>query len=207
MPRPFTASERERIRADLLAAGRRYFTTHGLLKTTLADLTAPAGIHKTAFYAFFASKEALYLELLAQERPGVEARLAPHFAARGAPARDLAGLLGAIVRELEENPLVRRLLTHPQELAAVAARVSPEDLAAKSEALMPLRAYVAEALADGRIVGADPDAVVGALRAVTLVTLHRGDLGEALYPSVMKLLIESLARGLTPATPPGDGRT
>jgi AcrR family transcriptional regulator len=198
VPRPFTPAERDRIRTELLAAGRRYFTSQGLLKTTLADLTAPAGIHKTAFYAFFPSKEALYLELLALERPGIEARLAPHFAARGVPADDLAGLLRAIVRELEENPLVRRLLTHPQELAAVSARVAPADLAAKTDALLPLRAYVAEAQATGRLLGADPDVVVGALRAVTLVTLHRADLGEALYPSAMEVLIEGLARGLTP---------
>jgi AcrR family transcriptional regulator len=199
VPRPFTPAERDRIRAELLATGRRLFTSRGLPKTTLADLTGPAGIHKTAFYGFFASKEALYLELLALERPGIEARLAPHFSARGAPERDLADLLRAIVRELEENPLVRRLLTHPQELAAVAARVSPDDLAAKAEALLPLRAYVVEAQAAGRMVAAHPDAVVGVLRAVTLLTLHRADLGEALYPSVMALLIDGLARGLTPA--------
>lgn len=202
MPRPFTPAERERIRADLLAAGRDLYVRHGLLKTTLADLTAPAGIHKTAFYAFFASKEALYLELLAAERTGIEARLAPHFAARGAPDRDLAGLLRAIVAELEDNPLVRRLLTHPHELAAVAARVAPEDLAQKTAALLPLRAYVAQAQADGRLVAADPEVVVGALRAVTLITLHRGELGDALYPSVMELLIDGLARGLTPAAAP-----
>lgn len=203
MPRPFTPDERARIRADLLSAGRRLFVRHGLRKTTLADLTAPAGIHKTAFYAFFASKEALYLELLAGERPGMEARLAPHFAARGAPARDLAGLVAAIVRELEENPLVRRLLTHPQELADVAARVAPDDLAAKADALQPLRAYVVDAQADGRLVAADPDVLVGVLRAVTLLTLHRADLGEARYPSIMTLLIDGLARGLTPPGPEG----
>jgi AcrR family transcriptional regulator len=198
VPRPFTPGERARIRADVLAAGRRLFTLQGLRKTTLAELTAPAGIHKTAFYAFFSSKEALYLELLAQERPGIEARLAPHFASRGAPARDLAALVAAIVRELEENPLVRRLVTHPEELADVAARVSPDDLAAKADALQPLRAYVTEAQADGRLIAAEPDVVVGAIRAVTLLTLHRADIGEARYPAVMALLIDGLARGLTP---------
>jgi hypothetical protein len=93
---------------------------------------------------------------------------------------------------------VRRLVTHPEELADVAARVSPDDLAAKADALQPLRAYVTEAQADGRLIAAEPDVVVGAIRAVTLLTLHRADIGEARYPAVMALLIDGLARGLTP---------
>jgi hypothetical protein len=134
----------------------------------------------------------------------VEARLAPALAASGTSA--IERLLTAIVHELESNPLVRRLLTHPQEMAAVAARVRHEDLAAKADALLPLRAFVAAAQADGRLLEADPDVVVGVLRAATLLTLHRQDLGEAIYPAVMELLIASLARGLgrepTPADPP-----
>lgn len=43
----------------------------------------------------------------------------------------------------------------------------------------------------------DPEVVVGTLRAVTFVTLHRNELGPK-YPAIRGTLIERLAAGLVP---------
>jgi AcrR family transcriptional regulator len=197
MPPAFPPAERARIERSLLESGRVLFSTQGLHKTTLDELTTPAGIHKTTFYAFFSSKEHLYLELLAHEKPGIMQRLEELLQLGDDCTASLERLLRAIVRELEENPLVRRLLTHPQELAAVASRVRPEDLAAKAESLLPLRAFVIEAQERGCLVDVPPDVVVGVLRCATLATLHRHDIGDAIYDDVIALLVASIARGLT----------
>jgi AcrR family transcriptional regulator len=197
MPRAFPPAERARIERSLLESGRLLFSTQGLHKTTLDELSAPAGIHKTTFYAFFTSKEHLYLELLAREKPGIMQRLDGLLHLGDDCTASLERLLLAIVRELEENPLLRRLLTHPQELASIASRVRPADLAAKAESLLPLRAFVIEAQERGCLVDAPPDVVVGVLRCATLATLHRRDIGEAIYGDVIDLLVASIARGLT----------
>ena len=76
MPTPFSAEERARITERLLETGRRLFTTQGLRKTSLDDLVAPAGIAKSSFYAFFDSKEALYLELMLRQAPELHRQLA-----------------------------------------------------------------------------------------------------------------------------------
>jgi len=193
----FSEPERDRIRAILLETGRRLFTTQGLRKTSLEELTRPAGIHKTSFYAFFGSKEELYLDLLRLEAPGVAARVTGALTATDTPREALRRFLRAAVDELDANPLVKRLVTHPEELAMAAARVRPADREAKAEALLPIRAFVERGQREGWIVAGHPDAVVGVLRAVTMLTLHKREIGEEHYPEVLDLMIASVADGLT----------
>jgi AcrR family transcriptional regulator len=194
----FSEAERERIRGLLLDAGRELFSTRGLRKTSMEDLTRPAGIHKTTFYSFFGSKEELYLELLGLEGPGVRERVNKALGgAADGPREALRRFLRAVVDELETNPLVRRLVTHPEELEMVASRARPEDLEAKAAALLPVREFVEEGQREGWIVSGNPEAIVGAIRAVTMLTLHRRDIGEEVYPEVLETIISLVADGLT----------
>jgi AcrR family transcriptional regulator len=57
VPRAFTTAESDRIRAQLMAAGRESFARHGLRGTSVDQLARAAAISKGAFYRFFASKE------------------------------------------------------------------------------------------------------------------------------------------------------
>lgn len=193
----FSADERSRIRDSLLKTGYVLFTTQGLKKTSLEELTAPSAIHKTSFYSFFGCKEELYLELLLQEAPRVQARLADLLVPGDDCSSSLQALLSAVVHELEDNPLARRLITHPEELEAVARRVRPEDVAAKTASLLPLQEFVLQAQSKGCLVDEPPEVVVGVMRAVTMATLHRRDIGDAIYDDVIGLLIRSVSTGLT----------
>lgn len=199
----FTDAERRAIRDALLDEGRRLFTTVGLRKTSLDELTRPAGIHKTSFYAFFPSKEALYLELLAQEGPGVQARTVEHALTATDPAEALRRFLTSITAELTTNPVVRRLVSHPDELRMVARKVGPEQLQSAADALAPMVDFVEREQRAGRIVDRDARVIVGVLRAVTMLTLHRDDIGSDIYDAVLELVIELLADGLT--TREGEG--
>jgi len=64
MPRRFTDNEMSDIRAKLKEAARKYASTVGMKKTTVAELCAHAGISKGAFYKFYDSKEAVFFEIL-----------------------------------------------------------------------------------------------------------------------------------------------
>jgi AcrR family transcriptional regulator len=192
----FADADRARITAALLRSGEWLFTTQGLRKTSLAELTAPAGIATSSFYAFFPAKEALYLELMIRRAPRLGARLTRALARRPARAA-LVAVMRTTTRILDEDPFYRRLLTHPDELAAVARRMGPEQVRRiEPHVLRPLTEFVERAQAAGELVAAPPSAVVGVLRTVGLLVLHRDDYG-ADFPRVLDLTIESLATGLT----------
>lgn len=62
MPR-FTEQEKEIINNKLLIEGEKLFALHGLKKVTVDDLVAAVNISKGSFYAFYPSKEHLYIEI------------------------------------------------------------------------------------------------------------------------------------------------
>ncbi len=62
MPR-FKDAEREAIQTALLQEGERLFSTHGLKKVTVDDLSEAANISKGSFYAFYQSKEHLFMAI------------------------------------------------------------------------------------------------------------------------------------------------
>ena len=62
MPR-FTEQEKEIINSKLLIEGEKLFSLHGLKKVTVDDLAAAVNISKGSFYAFYPSKEYLYVEI------------------------------------------------------------------------------------------------------------------------------------------------
>lgn len=62
MPR-FSEQEKEIINKKLLLEGERLFAMYGLKKVTVDDLVAAVNISKGSFYAFYPSKEHLYIEI------------------------------------------------------------------------------------------------------------------------------------------------
>lgn len=62
MPR-FTEQEKDIINSKLLTEGEKLFALHGLKKVTVDDLVAAVNISKGSFYAFYPSKEHLYVEI------------------------------------------------------------------------------------------------------------------------------------------------
>jgi AcrR family transcriptional regulator len=198
----FTEVEMTRIREELLEAGRELFATGGLRKTSIEDLTRPAGIAKSSFYAFFESKEALYLELLMMERRRMKEEISSTFPATGDAREGLEYFLRAAIREIESSALTRRVITHPEEWRAVTRRVSPEQMEANlAESTLATLSFIREGQERGRIIAARPEVIAGIVRAVVVLTTHKDDIGRDIYPEVLEMMIDFVARGLT-----GDGR-
>ncbi|WP_166850365.1 TetR/AcrR family transcriptional regulator [Isoptericola sp. BMS4] len=199
MPRGFTAEERARITRALLDAGRSLFTDRGLRKTSLDELVAPAGIVKSTFYQFFDSKESLYLQLMLDEAGAVKAQVVDRALLSTDDTREaLRRFLHATVDVLENNSLWRRLVTDPEELGAVAARLDPEQVAAlgADDPSAALVDYVADRQRRGELVGDDPAVVVGALQSVLLLPLNTQHLSDT-YRQSLDLLVDLVATGLT----------
>src|SRR5512142_3186432 len=64
MPKGFSEQERTLIRQRLVEQGYHLFSAYGLKKTTVEELAAAAGISKGAFYLFYDSKEALFMDVI-----------------------------------------------------------------------------------------------------------------------------------------------
>lgn len=201
MARGFTDQEQRKLRSDLLTLGRELFTRYGLKKTTLRELTEPLDIAKSSFYLFFDSKEALYWALLLEEAPTIEAKIRAAVDDAQGLRGSIESLLRATINEIDTNDLYRRLLDHPEELETVLQRLPPKKTQAKAKgSLNFILAYVRTWQANEGLIDARPEVIAAALRAVTLLTLHRDEIGPAIYPDVMDLLIRAVASGLTSDT-------
>ncbi|CAG0931885.1 HTH-type transcriptional repressor KstR2 [Thermoflexales bacterium] len=198
MPPPFTEKEKVRLRQKMLRAARDLFARKGLKKTSLEDLTSSVGIAKSTFYVFFESKEALFLEVLAEDGPAVEARLRAELDKAGDAREGLERLLQAIVQELETNALTRRMLTHPDELQLLVDYATPEQLAASNSSGVALIVpYLQARQRQGEVIKGDPILFARAISAVSLLTLHRDKIGADQYDAVLNTLIKLLAKALT----------
>ncbi|MBB4934314.1 AcrR family transcriptional regulator [Lipingzhangella halophila] len=199
----FTSAERDAISARLREAGARLFAAQGARKTTLEDLTGPAGISKASFYSFYSSKESLYIDLLLEQADGIAERIIRAATEPDDLQAGIAALLREIVAVLETNPLYRRFLSHPDEVRAIHDRIGPAELERANRALSdPLLAFIEEAQRTGELVPADPTAVLGVLRSAVLVTLHREEFAPDVYQQTLDLTIDTVAAGITCAAHP-----
>ncbi|MEV0825024.1 TetR/AcrR family transcriptional regulator [Nonomuraea rubra] len=201
MPPAFSAEEKARITAILLETGQRLFTNQGLRKTSLEELMAPTGVAKSSFYVFFDSKEALYLELMLRQSGEVKRRVIDDGLLSTTDTREgLRRFLRATLTELSANPLWRRLMTHPEEMQAVARKLDPARVTLMADnPVTALSEFVALKSDEKELIAAEPGVITGVLQCVLLVPMFADRLGEpALQAKVLDLLIDFVAAGLTP---------
>jgi AcrR family transcriptional regulator len=200
MAKAFTDEDRARVRQTLLAEGRRLFIDGGLKAVSLSSLSQAAGIAKTSFYAFFASKEVLILDLLAAEAPKVSSRVVAPLVDPAVPARQaLSGFLHALLTEYETNAFLARLVSEPQTLALIAQRVRPEDLELKAAWMeRPLASFFRAGIDAGEIVAKPVETMIDVVRAVSLLSLYRDRFGsEQRFNAAADLLIDLISEGLS----------
>ncbi|MPZ64820.1 MAG: TetR family transcriptional regulator [Pseudonocardiaceae bacterium] len=200
MPPAFSGVEKTRIRKVLLDAGHRLFTTQGLRKTSLEDIVAPAGIAKSSFYLFFDSKEALYLELMMARMSAVKKKVIDGaLLAEPSTREGLRRFLHASIDELATDPLYGRLMTHPDELEAVARKLDLSRLTAEPDnPATALTTFIGQRQSSGDLIPAEPAVITGVLQAVLLLPMHAARLSDPRrYPEILDLLIDIVAAGLT----------
>ncbi len=194
----FTSIERDQIRRQLLEAGRELFARYGLKKTSLEDLTRPAGISKSSFYGFFGSKEELYLELLAEERGRLRGEISSESFSGSEDGREaVEKFLWAVVWEFENNPLTRRIVTNPEEWQAVVRRVPPEVREANvADSVQAVSSFIQLGQEAGLISPGNPEVMAGLIRSVVVLGLHKDDIGRDVYPAVLEKMVGLVADGL-----------
>jgi len=206
MPRAFTAVEKDTIRERLLQAGRGCFTRYGLKKTTIEDLTGPAGIAKASFYLFFDSKEALYVQIMFDEMPAMMKRIAAASYETTDDTREaLVLLMKAVAHEIETNPFSKTIIDNPDELLRMGQALDFDDILERAQSLfVPMVQWFIEKQAAGEIVAGDPQELIYALGLIKLLPVNRDRIPEPLYEKMFELIPQVIADGLTCPTRKGD---
>jgi AcrR family transcriptional regulator len=193
MPRPFTEHEKELIRWRLLQQGDRLFSARGLQKTNVEELARAAGISKGAFYKFYESKEALFMDITeaAEKRVREEVLAALDLPGPSPRARLLAALRKAFDL-FEQMPLPQFLTSADYE--RVFSTVSPSQL---QEHLDADRRFMEQFIARCRTAGipirVHAEQITGLLYPLALAILHREDLGPRGFGGDIDVLLELVA--------------
>ena len=199
MPRAFTEVEKETIREKLMASGRECFQRYGLKKTTIEDLTKPAGIAKASFYLFFRSKEELYVEVFMEEIPAMMKRLTDVSFGSTDDAREaLILLMRAIIREMEESAMARILMDDPAEIERIASAFEYEEVMQRvAPFFRPMIQRIADAQGRGEIIEGDPFLISYSLGLVKMLVFNRDRIPQPLYEQMIELAPTIIADGLT----------
>ena len=193
MPKGFTQSEKELIQNRLLEQGYRQFSAYGLKKTNVEELAAAAGISKGAFYIFYESKEALFMDVieLAETRFRQEVLAAIDLPGPTPRARLLAVFKQAFSL-LKTIPLLQFLTGRDYDLLfrRVPAKKLQEHLASDEKFFEELITHCQKA---GISIRAQPEEITGLLYPIVLSILHEGDFGPYNASGRMDLLLELVA--------------
>lgn len=193
MPRGFTEQEKAVIQRSLLEHGRAFLATYGMRKTSVDDLTKAAGISKGAFYAFFASKEELFLAILEQFEATYRRELLGFVdQCVGTPRERMRTFLLHAVTLWRTQPLFRHF--GKDAYAYLARKTSPErwqELRAADER------FVADLLECWRIAGlplaCDAAEFTSLIRALFFMSLHADDFEDHSYTATITLLADLIA--------------
>jgi AcrR family transcriptional regulator len=195
MPAGFDDREREAIKARLIGAAIDALGRGGLAAASVADLAVAASIAKGSFYAFYPSKEHLFMEAFESIEDGYRTRFIAAAAGGGSPRERLERAFCAAFGFVESEPALRFM--DGRIVERLARALPPERVAAHMKGDGEAMGHLLEAwkndglLRDG--IGAGELAAAG--YAVFLVAI-----GAASLPDSMKIATRQLvARGLAMA--------
>jgi len=193
MPKGFTQNEKKLIGERLLEQGYRQFSAYGLKKTSVEELAAAAGISKGAFYLFYESKEALFMDVIEQVEKRFRLELLEAIDLPGpSPRARLLGVFQKAFDLLKTIPILKFFTSSDYDL--LFRRVPAEKL---QQHLSNDQVFIAELLDRCRRTGipirAQVEEISGLLYALVLTTLHEDDFEPGNFKSSVDTLMELIA--------------
>lgn len=196
MPKKFNEQEKQWIRQKLLEEGKRCFESHGLRKTSVEDLTKATGISQGAFYLFFRSKEELFYELLLAEEALIRDKLLRWVEEEAVTKESIRRFMMESFQLMAESALIRTMYFQG-EFEQLMRKLPPEKLEENFTADRDAMRHVVRKWQDAGILrGERPELIVSLLRSLVLLSLHRKEIGETIYPDTIALLARVLVAGM-----------
>lgn len=197
MPKAFDETEKQAIRDAMMVAGLVHFERAGLRAARVDDICRDVGIAKGSFYAFFDSKEELFMAI-------VEAREEQHRAdmfafiarAKGTPAHVAGGFFDLVLRKIESDPILNLVVAN-NEIGHLTRKLGAERFA-QSQA--EDRKFVREAakrwsVATGTRI--DAGDLLGLMTICLSVAVQKRQMLAAQYTATVALLRQMFVARLT----------
>lgn len=193
MPKGFTEQEKELIRKRLIEQGYKQFSAYGLKKTNIEELAAAAKISKGAFYLFYDSKEALFMDAveLAEKRYRQEI-LAMVDRPGASPRARLYAIFRQSFTALRSMPILKFVTGSDFELLfrKLPAEKLQQHLTSDQAFFVELVAYCRDA---GIPVQVSPDEIGRLLYPLVIASLHEDDLNLDSFSGNVDALLELIA--------------
>ena len=177
--------------------GRLLFSRYGLKKTGIKDLTDAVGIGQGSFYIFFTSKEELYFTILEREEKALQDNLLKSGMVLGdLTVEKLKEFLKTGFNRVKDDPFFQQLLAG-ENYEALLRKLHKDRIQGhikRDESFfLPL---INRWQQQGQIINEKPEIIVGLLRAIFTIILHKKEIGEDIFDDVFNLLIELVVQGL-----------
>ena len=193
MPKAFTEQEKEVIRVQLRAKGRRLFERQGLKKTSVDELAHAIGISKGAFYLFYESKEELFLEILEQLEQEIQTKILEFtIKPKANTKKNVSDMLKALLLTRDTYPLLKNL--GKSEFEYLLRKVPPDwamKHANKDEAFIDQ--FIKKIKQEGIVVESSPRVVTNLIKTLFFVGLYLEELGQAAYEETIDVMINMVA--------------
>ncbi len=197
MAKFFSDHEKKIIRDALMEKGREQFSRYGLKKTSIEELCLAVSISKGSFYAFFPSKEDLYLDLCQNELDTSKTRLAEEIHRRlPLTKKILKQFLLDSLDEFESKPLLRQLLDKENQIYLLRKAPRARMKTHTEQASNWMLSLIHEWQRENTLVDRRPEVIAAVLRSFFFLVRHKDELGEDIFSETTELLAESIAAGL-----------
>lgn len=193
MPKAFSVHEKELIGKRLLEQGYKQFSTYGFKKTSIEEIAEAARISKGAFYIFYKSKEALFMDVAEQAEEHFRQEVLAIIDLPGpSPRARLLAVLKKVFTQWKTIPLLQ--LFSRGEYDLLFRRIPEEKL---QEHLASDQKFMVELIARFRQAGIPIQVTVeqfsSLLYALLILSLHEEDLAPVYSSSMIDLLMELTA--------------
>lgn len=193
MPKAFTKHEKELIGKQLLEQGYKLFSAYGLKKTNIEEIAKAVGTSKGAFYNFYQSKEALFMDVIEQAEIRVRQEVLAVIDLPGpTPRVRLFAVLKKAFTLFKTIPIL--LFFTGSDYDLLFRRIPAEKL---QEHLANDRAFFEELITRCQNAGipikAQSEQIIGLLYPLVLTILHEDDLGQNNFSGNIDLLLELVA--------------
>jgi len=196
LPKGFQDHEKQEIEQQLIEVGKEFFSTFGLKKTSIAQLTEAVGIAQGSFYIFFSSKEELYFHVLEKEEELLKQKLFNDLNQEPMTAAKFQQFLLKAIQYVEQNSFMKRIyLTNELELIMrkLPKEKIQEHIQKDEKELLPL---IQKWQQEGVMINEDPKVITALIRTFMTITIHKREIGEDMYERTVELLADSIATKL-----------
>jgi AcrR family transcriptional regulator len=187
LAKAFDETEKTAIRGQLMAAGLKRFVREGVRSARVEDVCRDVGIAKGSFYAFFPSKEELFMQI-ADEREAGHRRdmLAFVRTAEGSAAERAGRFFDMLIEKIETDPVLAVVVAHG-EIAYLMRKLGPERL---RQGQASDRAFVEEVAREWPGGPLDPADLLGLMTLMLSLSTSRHAMTDEQYRPTLALLRE-----------------